>query len=47
MAGPFDRITESGVAGDARGASPEKGERMLSGCASALADIIVRDPWAK
>ncbi|WP_269137970.1 creatininase family protein [Streptomyces antimycoticus] len=43
----FDRITESGVAGDARAASPEKGERMLSGCASALADIIVRDPWAK
>ncbi|MGP4091872.1 creatininase family protein [Streptomyces sp. KR55] len=43
----FDRITESGVAGDARVASPEKGERMLSGCAAALADIIVRDPWAK
>ncbi|PWI15348.1 creatininase [Streptomyces sp. Act143] len=47
MAVSFDRITESGVAGDARVASPEKGERMLSGCASALADIIVRDPWAK
>ncbi|MEW2489904.1 creatininase family protein [Streptomyces sp. NPDC048411] len=47
MAVSFDRITESGVAGDARVASPEKGERMLSGCATALADIIVRDPWAK
>ncbi|MFC9916521.1 hypothetical protein [Streptomyces sp. NPDC059862] len=47
MAVSFDRITESGVAGDARVASPEKGERMLSGCAAAPADIIVRDPWAK
>ncbi|WLW58170.1 creatininase family protein [Streptomyces sp. YU58] len=47
MAVSFDRITASGVAGDARVASAEKGERMLSGCASALADIIVRDPWAK
>ncbi|MFD7409925.1 hypothetical protein ACFV7R_46840 [Streptomyces sp. NPDC059866] len=47
MAVPFGRITESGVAGDARVASPEKGERMLSGCAAAPADIIVRDPWAK
>lgn len=47
MAVPFDRITESGVAGDARVASPEKGERMLAGCAAALADIILRDPWAK
>ncbi|MET8809082.1 creatininase family protein [Streptomyces sp. NPDC004546] len=47
MAVPFDRVTESGVAGDARPASPQKGERMLAGCAAALADIIVRDPWAK
>ncbi|WP_338704216.1 creatininase family protein (plasmid) [Streptomyces sp. Q6] len=47
MAVSFDRITKSGVAGDARVATAEKGERMLSGCASALADIIVRDPWAK
>ncbi|GGM23141.1 creatinine amidohydrolase [Streptomyces fumigatiscleroticus] len=46
MAVSFDRITESGVAGDARVASPEKGETLLSGCAQALADIIVRDPWA-
>ncbi|MFD6534591.1 creatininase family protein [Streptomyces sp. NPDC060184] len=47
MAQSFDRITESGVAGDARVASPVKGEALLSGCARALADIIVRDPWAK
>ncbi|MEE4545838.1 creatininase family protein [Streptomyces sp. V4-01] len=47
MAVPFERITESGVAGDGRVASPEKGETMLAGCAQALADIIVRDPWAK
>ncbi|MFI6061782.1 creatininase family protein [Streptomyces sp. NPDC051286] len=47
MAVSFDRITESGVAGDARVATPEKGERMLSGCATALADILVRGPWVK
>jgi creatinine amidohydrolase len=47
LAVPFERITTSGVAGDARVASAEKGETMLAGCASALADIIVRDPWAK
>ncbi|MGR6968341.1 hypothetical protein ACU639_01825 [Streptomyces cynarae] len=35
------------MAGDARVASPEKGEALLSGCAAALADIVVRDPWAK
>ncbi len=42
----FDRITESGVAGDARSASAAKGEAMLDGCARALADAIARDPWA-
>jgi creatinine amidohydrolase len=47
MAVSFDRITESGVAGDARVASAEKGEVLLDGCARALADIVVRDPWAK
>ncbi|WP_338692898.1 creatininase family protein [Streptomyces sp. Q6] len=47
MAVPFDRITRTGVAGDARVATAEKGERILAGCAAALADIIVRDPWAK
>ncbi|MEV5607459.1 creatininase family protein [Streptomyces sp. NPDC052225] len=47
MAVPFDRITRSGVAGDARVASPQKGEAMLAGCAKALAEIVVRDPWAK
>jgi creatinine amidohydrolase len=43
----FDRIAESGVSGDARVASAEKGEWILSRCASAPADIILRDPWAK
>ncbi|SEE58592.1 creatininase family protein [Streptomyces sp. TLI_105] len=47
MAMAFDRIAPSGVAGDARVASPEKGERLLVGCARALADVLVRDPWAK
>ncbi|SEN17103.1 creatininase family protein [Actinacidiphila rubida] len=47
MAVTFDRITPSGVAGDARVATAEKGEKLLSGCAEALADIIVRDPWDK
>ncbi|MER7930713.1 creatininase family protein [Streptomyces sp. NPDC096057] len=47
MAVPFDRITSTGVAGDARTASPEKGERMLSGCAAALAETIVKDPWSQ
>ncbi|MFJ6073962.1 creatininase family protein [Streptomyces sp. NPDC093065] len=45
LAVPFDRITESGVAGDARAASAEKGERLLAGCARALADIVLGDPW--
>nr|BFD88028.1 creatininase family protein [Streptomyces sp. Xyl84] len=44
---PFDRITESGVAGNARVATADKGERMLAGCAAALADVIASDPWAK
>lgn len=47
MAVSFDRITKSGVAGDARVATPQKGETMLAGCARALADIIQRDPWAR
>ncbi|GHB14354.1 creatininase [Streptomyces tendae] len=47
LAVPFDRITESGVAGDARAASAEKGERLLAGCAQALADIVLGDPWHK
>ncbi|MFJ5036205.1 creatininase family protein, partial [Streptomyces sp. NPDC088560] len=46
MAVPFDRITPTGVAGDARTANPDKGETMLTGCATALADIIARNPWA-
>jgi creatinine amidohydrolase len=47
MAVHFDRITESGGAGDAQVGSAEKGDRMLSGCTSALADIVVRDTWAQ
>ncbi|MER7539039.1 creatininase family protein [Streptomyces sp. NPDC097704] len=47
MAVAFDRITGSGVAGDARVASPAKGERLLAGCARALADALVPGPWAK
>ncbi|MFJ5136813.1 hypothetical protein [Streptomyces sp. NPDC088707] len=43
----FARVTGSVVAWDARATSPEKGERLLSRCARALADIIVRDPWEK
>jgi creatinine amidohydrolase len=46
LAVPFDRITPSGVAGDARVAGTEKGEKMLAGCARAPADVIVQDPWA-
>ncbi|MFF4902787.1 creatininase family protein [Streptomyces sp. NPDC001068] len=47
IAVPFDRITPSGVAGDARVATAEKGERMLAGCASTLAEILRNDPWAQ
>jgi creatinine amidohydrolase len=37
---PFGMITTSGVAGDARGADADKGERILDGCARALAALI-------
>jgi creatinine amidohydrolase len=37
---PFGMVTSSGVAGDARGADADKGERILDGCARALAALI-------
>lgn len=36
----FDTVTRSGTAGDARGASTAKGERMLDGCADAVAELL-------
>lgn len=40
---PFGMITTSGVAGDAREADAEKGERILEGCARALAALIAAE----
>jgi len=37
---PFEDVTGSGTAGDARAASAAKGERMLRGCAEALAEQL-------
>jgi creatinine amidohydrolase len=43
----FAELTASGVAGDARKASAEKGEKLLAACASALATRIrAGEPWA-
>ncbi|MEU5609905.1 creatininase family protein [Streptomyces sparsogenes] len=42
----FDIITRSGTAGDARTASAVKGERLLDGCARALADLIDAGIWS-
>lgn len=42
----FDTITRSGVAGDARSASAVKGERLLDGCAKALADLLDAGIWS-
>jgi len=36
----FQEITTVGVAGDARGATAAKGEKLLAGCARALADWL-------
>jgi creatinine amidohydrolase len=36
----FRDITPSGVVGDARRASPEKGEKILAVCAQGLADTL-------
>ena len=42
----FATLTPSGVLGDARKATPEKGERLLAAATDALADLIVRgEPW--
>ena len=42
----FKEITASGVVGDARKASPEKGERLLDASARALADrLLAGEPW--
>ncbi|KOV85213.1 creatininase family protein [Nocardia sp. NRRL S-836] len=38
---PFERITPTGVAGDARTATAAKGEALLDGCARALADELL------
>jgi len=43
----FAELTASGVAGDARKASAEKGEKLLAACASALATRLrAGEPWA-
>lgn len=42
---PFDTVTANGTAGDARGATAAKGERMLDGCARALADLLRAGTW--
>lgn len=44
---PFDQLTRSGVAGDARRASAAKGEALLGGYAAALATRLRNgEPWA-
>ncbi len=43
----FKEITASGVIGDARRASAEKGERLLEAAAEAIAERLARgEPWA-
>ncbi|MCE7010281.1 creatininase family protein [Kibdelosporangium philippinense] len=43
---PFRAITESGVAGNGNKGTAEKGERLLDGCAQALADALAaRRHW--
>ena len=43
----FKELTPTGVFGDARRATPEKGERLFEAAADALADRLRRgDPWA-
>ncbi|ARP73555.1 creatininase [Streptomyces pluripotens] len=41
---PFKEVTCSGVAGDARAATPEKGEAILDTCARAIAEWLLK--WA-
>ncbi|PCC45846.1 creatininase [Brevibacterium aurantiacum] len=42
---PFDSIAPRGVAGDARAATGDKGEQLLDGCATALADLLRAGVW--
>lgn len=42
----FDTVTPSGTAGDARTASAAKGERILEGCADALAELLTAGVWS-
>ncbi len=43
---PFDQVTASGVAGDARRATAAKGETLLEACAAALAARLrAGEPW--
>ncbi|SER34953.1 creatinine amidohydrolase [Lentzea xinjiangensis] len=41
---PFERVSPSGVAGDARTATAVKGEALLDGCARALTEELLRLP---
>lgn len=44
----FDEITASGVAGDARLATPDKGEKLLAACARRLAALLADpDTWRR
>ncbi|QOZ80430.1 creatininase family protein [Bradyrhizobium sp. CCBAU 53351] len=44
----FEQVTSTGVAGDARRSSRDKGEALLAACACALADGLRRgEPWEK
>ncbi|GAA2805657.1 creatininase family protein [Crossiella cryophila] len=43
----FKDFTASGVAGDARGATPVKGERLLAASATALCELLLGDEWAR
>lgn len=40
---PFGMVTTSGIAGDAREASADKGEEIIEGCARALAAMITAE----
>ena len=45
---PFDEVTTSGVAGNARRATAAKGEALLERCAHALANLLqAGEPWRK
>ena len=45
---PFNEFTASGVRGDARRASAEKGEKLFAACANRLAEkLIAGEPWAR